>query len=39
MRCSSLPMTRMYWARSGISRPMSFSTALRKPKLFIIADR
>ena len=30
MRVSSAISTRMYWARSGISRPISFSIASTK---------
>ncbi len=35
MRLSSLRMTRRYCARSGIVTPISFSTAMAKPELFM----
>ena len=34
MRDISPTMTRMYWQRSGVSTPASFSTASAKPTLF-----
>ena len=38
MRESSLRITRMYWQRSGISMPSSFSTARAKPTLLISGE-
>ena len=38
IRCSSEVRTRRYWARSGIARSQSFSTAMAYPTLFMIED-
>jgi hypothetical protein len=38
MREISPPITRMYWQRSGVSMPASFSTASAKPTLLRIGD-